>query len=43
MKMFWNEHEAGNLAKAELQDTEGRMTRSPGTHNTMDMDQHINI
>jgi dihydroxy-acid dehydratase len=34
-RMFWDEYQAGNISKAELQDLEGRMTRAPGTCNTM--------
>ncbi len=34
-RMFWDEYQAGNLSKAELQEMEGRMTRAPGTCNTM--------
>jgi dihydroxy-acid dehydratase len=34
-RMFWDEYQAGNISKAELQDMEGRMTRAPGTCNTM--------
>jgi dihydroxy-acid dehydratase len=33
--MFWDEYQAGNISKDELQDLEGRMTRAPGTCNTM--------
>jgi dihydroxy-acid dehydratase len=34
-RMFWDEYQAGNISKDELQDLEGRMTRAPGTCNTM--------
>jgi dihydroxyacid dehydratase/phosphogluconate dehydratase len=34
-RMFWDEYQAGNLTKAQLQEMEGRMTRAPGTCNTM--------
>jgi len=34
-RMFWDEYQAGNLDAAELQHLESRMTRAPGTCNTM--------
>jgi dihydroxy-acid dehydratase len=34
-RMFWDEYQAGNISALELQDLEGRMTRAPGTCNTM--------
>lgn len=34
-RMFWDEYQAGNLSAAELQHLESRMTRAPGTCNTM--------
>lgn len=34
-RMFWDEYQAGQLAQAELQYLESRMTRAPGTCNTM--------
>lgn len=34
-RMFWDEHQAGKLSAAELVELEARMTRSPGTCNTM--------
>ncbi len=34
-RMFWDEYQAGNLGSTELQHLESRMTRAPGTCNTM--------
>ena len=34
-RMFWDEYQAGNIDAAELQHLESRMTRAPGTCNTM--------
>jgi dihydroxy-acid dehydratase len=34
-RMFWDEYQAGQIDAAELQALEGRMTRTPGTCNTM--------
>ena len=34
-RMFWDDHQAGTLSAAALVDLEARMTRSPGTCNTM--------
>jgi dihydroxy-acid dehydratase len=34
-KLFWDEHQAGRLGDAEWVQLEARMTRSPGTCNTM--------
>lgn len=34
-RMFWDEHQAGKISAEELVALEGRMTRSPGTCNTM--------
>jgi dihydroxy-acid dehydratase len=34
-RMFWDDHQAGKLSAAELQALEARMTRAPGTCNTM--------
>ncbi len=34
-RMFWDEYQAGQLSSAELQGLEARMTRAPGTCNTM--------
>jgi dihydroxy-acid dehydratase len=34
-RMFWDEYQAGQLGAAELQALEARMTRAPGTCNTM--------
>jgi dihydroxy-acid dehydratase len=34
-RMFWDEYQAGHLGQAELQHLESRMTRAPGTCNTM--------
>ncbi len=34
-KLFWDEHQAGRLSDAEWVQLESRMTRSPGTCNTM--------
>lgn len=34
-RMFWDEHQAGKLSANELVALEARMTRSPGTCNTM--------
>jgi dihydroxy-acid dehydratase len=34
-RMFWDEYQAGNINAQELQELEGRMTRAPGTCNTM--------
>ena len=34
-RMFWDEYQAGNISAAEIQHLESRMTRAPGTCNTM--------
>ena len=34
-RMFWDEYQAGKIDEHELQHLEGRMTRTPGTCNTM--------
>lgn len=34
-RIFWDEYQAGNLSAQELQHLESRMTRAPGTCNTM--------
>jgi dihydroxy-acid dehydratase len=34
-RMFWDEYQAGNIGQAEWQKLESRMTRTPGTCNTM--------
>ena len=34
-RMFWDDHQAGTLSAAALIELEARMTRSPGTCNTM--------
>ena len=34
-RMFWDEYQAGNVSAAEMQHLESRMTRAPGTCNTM--------
>lgn len=34
-RMFWDEHQAGKLSVSELTALEARMTRTPGTCNTM--------
>jgi dihydroxy-acid dehydratase len=34
-RMFWDEYQAGNISADELQHLESRMTRAPGTCNTM--------
>jgi dihydroxy-acid dehydratase len=34
-RMFWDEYQAGKIDKTELQHLESRMTRAPGTCNTM--------
>ena len=34
-RIFWDDYQAGKLSGAELQSLESRMTRSPGTCNTM--------
>ena len=34
-RIFWDEYQAGKLSSSELQSLESRMTRSPGTCNTM--------
>ena len=34
-RMFWDEYQAGRIDAQELQSLEGRMTRAPGTCNTM--------
>ena len=34
-RMFWDEHQAGRVSAAEMVHLESRMTRSPGTCNTM--------
>jgi dihydroxy-acid dehydratase len=34
-RMFWDEYQAGHISKDELQHLESRMTRAPGTCNTM--------
>ena len=34
-RIFWDDYQAGTLSAAELQALEARMTRSPGTCNTM--------
>ena len=34
-RMFWDEYQAGNVSATEMQHLESRMTRTPGTCNTM--------
>jgi dihydroxy-acid dehydratase len=34
-RMFWDEYQAGKIDAKEMQSLEGRMTRTPGTCNTM--------
>ena len=34
-RMFWDEYQAGKIDAREMQSLEGRMTRTPGTCNTM--------
>ncbi len=34
-RMFWDEYQAGNIGAQEMQHLESRMTRAPGTCNTM--------
>ena len=34
-RVFWDEYQAGNVSAAEIRHLESRMTRSPGTCNTM--------
>ena len=34
-RMFWDEYQAGNINAAEIRHLESRMTRAPGTCNTM--------
>jgi dihydroxy-acid dehydratase len=34
-RMFWDEYQAGHISASQLQALEGRMTRAPGTCNTM--------
>ena len=34
-RIFWDEYQAGNVSAAEIQHLESRMTRAPGTCNTM--------
>jgi dihydroxy-acid dehydratase len=34
-RVFWDEYQAGNIGQAEWQQLESRMTRTPGTCNTM--------
>ncbi len=34
-RVFWDEYQAGNVSAAEMQHLESRMTRAPGTCNTM--------
>ncbi len=34
-RMFWDEYQAGNIDAAQMQHLESRMTRAPGTCNTM--------